>query len=140
MVARLLGWLTRFPRWPSSEPPVPPRIEIDAAGFSLRHPDGRRTLVPWTSVWRVATFKYDNWAVDEIVLAFETVEHPGVVMEVSEDWPGFGDLFGPLEQELGISPDWYNEVMQPPLATNYRVIFERRGRLTASATGLSLRQ
>ena len=64
-------------------------------------------------------------AVDEIMLRFETVEQPGTVVEVSEQWPGFGDLFEPLERELGITPGWYQEVMHPAFATNSRVLFTR---------------
>jgi len=73
----------------------------------------------------VVTWKYDKFAVDEVVIAFEVAERPGELQEVSEEWLGFQDLFAPIERELGLSPDWYQEVMQPPFATNRRVLFQR---------------
>jgi hypothetical protein len=63
MLSRFGEWIR--PRTP--EPPVPPRIGVDESGFSIDRPDGDRTLVLWASVCRVVTFKYDNWAVDEIM-------------------------------------------------------------------------
>ena len=88
-------------------------------------PDGSRSLVQWSSVLSVVTWKYDKFTIDEIVLAFEVAERPGELHVVSEDWQGFRDLFAPIEREFGISPDWYGEVMQPPFATNHRVLFQR---------------
>jgi hypothetical protein len=47
---------------------------------------------------------------------------------VSEEWPGFKDLFGVMEKELGISPGWYMEIMTPPFEPTPRLLFERRER------------
>jgi len=69
--------------------------------------------------------RVDLFAVDEIVLAFETDDRLDLAIEVSEECLGFRELFTPLERKLGIAPGWYNNVMSPAFATNYRVIFER---------------
>jgi hypothetical protein len=94
-------------------------------GFDVNAgPAGCESLA-WSAISRVAAYKYDLFAVDEIVLAFETNDRPDVLIEVSEEWPGFADLFVPLTRELGVEAGWYNDVMHPAFATNYRVIFER---------------
>lgn len=79
----------------------------------------------WARVKRVASYKRDNLTTDEVMLVFEMAEHPSTVQEVSEEWPGFQDLLGSLERELGISPTWYLDVIQPPFAANHRILFDR---------------
>ena len=120
--------LTSILRWVRE--PVPrverrlPRIEPTDAGFDLIGPDAAVQHVRWSALTRVVTLKYDLFAVDEIVLIFET---GSTAIEVSEDCAGFGTLFEPLERELGVNPEWYQTVMRPAFATNYRVIYERSG-------------
>ena len=118
--------------WPRGTGNVPGTLTVRDHGFELSAGSAGRQWVTWTSVTSVAAYKYDLFAVDEIVLAFETDDRPDLAIEVSEECPGFGDLFKPLERELGIAPDWYHDVMHPAFATNYRVIFQR----PASATSV----
>ena len=111
--------------WPRGKGNVPGILTVRDDGFELSAGSVGRQWVPWISVTSVAAYKYDLFAVDEVVLAFETRDRPDLAIEVSEECPGFGDLFKPLERELGIAPDGYHDVMHPAFATNYRVIFER---------------
>jgi hypothetical protein len=61
---------------------------------------------------------------DEIMVVFEVAESPGMVQEVSEEWVGFRELRGPLEERFGLSPDWFGQVMHPAFAPNYRVLYD----------------
>lgn len=74
---------------------------------------------------RIATYKLDLFAVDTIVIAFETRERPGFALEVWEECLGFRALFATLHSEFDVDPEWYGTVMLPAFATNYRVLFER---------------
>jgi len=117
--------------WPRGTGSVPGILTVRDDGFELSAGSAGRQWVRWTSVTSVATYKYDRFAVDEIILAFETEQRPDLVIEVSEECLGFRDLFLPLERELGIGAGWFNEVMCPAFATNYRVLFERQNPATS---------
>jgi hypothetical protein len=104
----------------------PPRIVLEADGFAVVAPDGQRHVLRWASVTRVGAYKRDHLTTDEICLVFEVTESPDSVLEVSEEWPGFKDLFGALERELGISPDWYREIILPAFEPTPRVLLDRR--------------
>jgi hypothetical protein len=45
--------------------------------------------------------------------------------DVSEEWPGFQELFRVMEKELGISPGWYMEIMTPVFEPTPRLLFDR---------------
>lgn len=104
--------------------PEETRIVPEPGGFAVLTTRGRRLPVRWAGVRRVHAYKRDLFTVDEICVAFESDDLAGV-LEVSEEWPGFADLFGPMESELGVSPGWYMEIMSPPFETMHRVLFER---------------
>jgi hypothetical protein len=120
----MLRWLRERLRRRNERPPTP-HAELTSDGFAVVFPDGSRSEVRWASVIAVVTYKYDLLTSDEIVIAFEVLERPGVLQEVSEEWAGFQVLCDQLECELGLSPDWYQEVMLPPFETNYRVLLQR---------------
>ena len=109
-----------------------PHVSTTADGFTVTAPNGDCNVVRWTAVKRIATFKYDLWAVDEIVLEFESDDHPGLLLEVSEDWEGFRTLTERMESELGVGLEWWGEVVCPAFATNYRVIYQRDAQVTPS--------
>lgn len=122
-----MPWLKSFVRWLLDPSPSVDRrlsrVELNDAGFHLVGDDGT-IAIRWDSVARVATYKHDNFSIDEIILAFETPVYDRPI-EVSEDCPGFDGLFGPLVSVLGVTPDWYQVVMKPAFAENYRIIYER---------------
>jgi len=120
----MLKWLLdRYRR--TYERPPQAHVEIADDGFAVVSPDGARSLVRWSRVVTVVTYKNDNFSTDEIIIAFELAERPGELLEVSEEWRGFHDLFPLLEEKLGLVPNWYEEVMQPPFARNHRVLLQR---------------
>jgi len=102
----------------------PPSVVVTAAGFELRGADGVTIAVEWAAVTRVVAYKRDAYTTDCIVLAVERDATPGLV-EISEEWPGFADLFGAMETALGVSPSWYLEIMTPAFAPTPRVLYVR---------------
>ncbi len=101
-------------------------MELAADGFDVVLQDESRVSIKWASVTQVVTYKYDMFGYDEIVIAFAVLERPEVLQEVWEEWHGFKALSAELEGKLGIAPEWYETVMLPPFATNYRVLLERQ--------------
>jgi hypothetical protein len=73
----------------------------------------------------MAAFKRDLGTHDQIVLMVEAQVSGDPVVTLSEDFPGFADLFGPMEAELGIDPRWYLEIMTPAFAPAPQVIYLR---------------
>ena len=117
----MISWLRqRFQRRPAN-----PRIELTPDGFVAIGPDGTRSPVRWDAIVKVAAYKRDLMTTDEIMLAVESSDHPGRVQEFSEEWDGFSALFEPLEQQLGISPARYMDVMVPAFEPRFRVLFDR---------------
>ena len=104
--------------------PTESRVELEPGGFAVLTAKGRRFPVRWASVRRVIAYKRDLWTTDEICVLFESDDGSGR-QEVSEEWPGFADLFGVMEKELGISPGWYMEIMMPPFEPTPRLLFDR---------------
>ena len=125
---KLVGWLI------DPSPPIDrrmPRVELNEGGFDLVAHDGAARSIRWDSISRVATYKYDNFATDEIVLSFETTTCERRI-EVSEDCPGFEKLFAPLKKEFAVSADWYHTVMHPAFAENHRILYERSPQPTSA--------
>jgi hypothetical protein len=77
----------------------------------------------WADVTEIRTFKRDMGTVDDIRLALQAGES---WYELSEDLRGFSRLSDTMMEVFSTIPrDWYMEVMQPPFATNERVLFRR---------------
>ena len=70
----------------------------------------RRIAIPCRTIHRIHAYKRDLITTDEIRLIIESSGEPGTV-DISEESPGFADLFGPMERALGVSPAWYREIM-----------------------------
>lgn len=89
--------------------------------------------VRWADVARIQAYKLDLLTTDCICLLFEFA--PGrAPVQVSEEWSGFEDLFGPLAARFPAIPEsWYADIMTPAFAMNRTVLFEIPG-LTARMT------
>lgn len=124
-----LGVIARAVRSLAARPaPEPPRLEVRTDGFTLWYGGKALATLGWEQIDRIATYKRDNYVTDEIMLGFEYAGADGRTMhlEVSEEWAGFQDLFGVLEERFpGLSPEWYMRVMQPAFESNYTVLYER---------------
>lgn len=101
------------------------RIVLDSGGFAILTTRNRRFDVRWEDVRRVRAYKRDLLTTDEICVVFEA--EGGVAIRVSEEWPGFQELFHVMDQKLGINPEWFGEIMLPPFEAMHRVLFERAG-------------
>ncbi len=115
-VARLIG------RWERRRRPQAVEVLVDDDGVGVVLHDG--SALPrfrWAEVAEIRTFKLDLGTVDDIRLQFRTADS---WEEFSEDLRGFGCLSDKMmEQFPEIPRDWYMAVMQPPFATNERVLF-----------------
>jgi hypothetical protein len=109
-------------------------ISLVDDGFDLFSPVGSQVVasVRWSNVLRVHTYKVDLVTTDCICLLFEFKDGTAPV-QVSEEWPGFAELFGPLCTAFpSISPEWYAEVMTPAFETKHRVLYEATGSHSAA--------
>lgn len=120
--------------WRPTSRSTPPAIEVAADGFVLRGADGTVIDVRWTSIRRAVGYKRDLYTADVIVLALELDAPAPALLELSEEWPGFAELFGGMERALGVSPSWYVEIMVPAFEPTPRVLYERA--VTTSAKSL----
>jgi hypothetical protein len=100
------------------------RVVMEPGGFVVVTSRDRRFPVQWGRVRRVHAYKRDNLTTDEICVVFES-DDTGSGALVSEERPGFQELFGAMERELGVSPAWYAEIQVPAFAPMHRVLFER---------------
>ena len=101
-------------------------VEVDDDALTLRIGDDTRS-VRWDQVTRVYTYKRDRVMTDEIVLMFEFASPDGAAqaLPVSEEWPGFTGVMQALPERLGISPEWYEQVMLPAFKASFTVLYER---------------
>lgn len=118
----MFEWLQRF--LARGDAPVLPTILADTTGISLTVGDVSRAI-PWSAIQRIAAFKQDLGTHDRIVLAIEAARSSEEPVFLSEDCPGFADLFGQMEAALGINPGWYLEIMMPAFEAAPRVIYLR---------------
>ena len=83
----------------------------------------RKTVLDWSDVEEIQAYKVDCFVHDLICLAFRAEDH---WYECSEEDHGFSELC----EELGrrypeIHEDWYGQVVQPPFASNQRVLWKK---------------
>jgi hypothetical protein len=121
----MFAWLRRlFTFRQQRDPPV---LLADDQGLEVR--DGPLIIrLAWTAVSRVSAFKRDLFTTDEIILLVESSAAPDKPLILSEEWPGFSSLFGPMERALGVSPGWYVDIMTPPFESTPRLLYDRSGR------------
>lgn len=101
-----------------------PRIVLNDDHFFIRDDDTQRQSVRFEDIQSIYAAKLDNFAVDEIVLAFHL---PGErVAIVSEDWVGYNELYQLIEAHpLVTNVGWFLEVAFPAFAENRTLVFDR---------------
>ena len=104
--------------------PLPRTISVRKDGFDLIVSGSPLTSVQWADVARISTYKYDLFSVDSVCLLFELTGNRSV--EVWEEDSGFRGLADHLHDYFDEVPiDWFEVVVQPPFATNARLLYDR---------------
>ena len=111
-VLRRFGeWLSsrRKPRW---EP-----LETHATGFSI----GPRRL-EWSEIESIAAFKQDQATFDVVWFQIGAAGDP---LMVCEDQPGFETWEAALVSQFPCTADWRNQVIHPPFARSFTLLYRR---------------
>jgi hypothetical protein len=94
--------------------------------------------VRWEDVARIQAYKLDLVTTDCICLLFELGPDRAPV-QLSEEWPGFQDLFSPLAQRFPTIPEsWYVDIMTPAFEEKRTVLFEDAERTAQPSSNNSL--
>lgn len=104
-------------------PPEPP-IVLTASGFLAGASRGPATEVHWTSIEEVRAFKLDLLTWDEVRFIF--VLTSGVVIEVSEEQPGFEAMLVEATRHMPSLSSWRASIIKPAFARNETVLFQRQ--------------
>ena len=103
-----------------------PLVRVRDEGFDLLDAATQAVIrsVRWADVAKVQTYKLDLLTTDYICLLFESRSGQPPV-QVSEEWKGFSDLFGPLTAAFpSIPQNWYMDVMTPAFETKQTVLYD----------------
>ena len=103
-----------------------PLVRVCDEGFDLLDAATQAVIrsVRWADVAKVQTYKLDLLTTDCICLLFESRSGQPPV-QVSEEWKGFSDLFGPLTAAFpSIPQNWYLDVMTPAFETKRTVWYD----------------
>jgi hypothetical protein len=93
-------------------------------GFDLALGGQPTISVQWPEVARISTYKQDLFSVDSVCLLFELAGERSV--ELWEEDNGFRGLADHLHDYFNEVPiDWFEVVVQPPFATNARILYDR---------------
>jgi len=111
-----------------------PRIRITEDGFEVEGIAVGTAIasVRWSAVTRIQAYKLDLVTTDCICLLFE--QGPTVApVQISEEWPGFPELFGPLTKHFPVIPEsWYVDIMTPAFEHKRTVLFEKSAHARAA--------
>lgn len=82
--------------------------------------------INWLDVELITSYKLDLFTTDEICVDIIFKEGK---LTFPESSPGWYQLFTKLKEQFpSISKNFPSQIMQPPFATNYTVLFERDAR------------
>jgi hypothetical protein len=113
---------SRFSRPVSADP----QIRLRSDGFDVVGAPGGDIVatVIWADVTRIQGYKLDLATTDCICLFFEC-RSQSIPVQVSEEWPGFQELFAPLSQHFpGIPESWYVDIMTPAFESKRTVLYD----------------
>lgn len=118
-------WYQRLDNWYRRKAnPFPPKdtVELVGGGFRIAQDNGVLIRdVGWDDVAKVYAYKLDMGTWDDAVLCFELLDKHRI--EVWESWLGFGALLEATVARTGWQGDWFNDVVMPPFATNFSLLW-----------------
>ena len=119
------AWSRLWSRFRLRKEPDPRIVLVDGGIDIVSSSDAQtRASVRWRNVARILTYKVDLLTTDCICLLFEFIDGSPAV-QVSEEWGGFDEIFGPLSAAFPTIPsDWYLAVMTPAFEANRRVLYD----------------
>jgi hypothetical protein len=98
-------------------------VRILGDGFALDRDGVEHFRVLWPDVLEIVTFKRDLITTDSVCVAFRTGKGD-LYYEINEEIPGFASLAEEFTRQFSNIPtDWFNEVTQPPFATNWTRLY-----------------
>lgn len=99
------------------------RITFTTDGFRLDKAGRCVYVVRWCDVREIATYKHDFWAYDMICLGFRAGGDEWC--EAWESMPGFVELSDRIRELWPSIPEkWYEDVMLPAFASNFRTLWQ----------------
>ena len=113
----------------SRQVPADPQLRLKDEGFDLVVAAKGDVVasVRWDEVTRIQAYKLDLVTTDCICLLFELGPSRAPI-QVSEEWLGFQELFGPLAKRFPAIPEsWYVDIMTPAFEAKRTVLFEASG-------------
>jgi hypothetical protein len=126
------NWFTRFGRRIGMPRYLPEKsiIRCDESGLTVTDYLGNGTTcsiaAKWSEINRAIAYKRDVYAHDLLCIGFST---PAGNFETNENMEGWTALTEMLPVYLPCAPrleDWWENVLQPPFATNSTVLFSAR--------------
>ena len=100
-----------------------PDLSLTDDGFRLVFDRGETLAIAWADVAEIATFKRDLYIYDDIRLSFRR-RGTDLWLEISEECAGFPEMAAEMRRRFPtIDEAWYLDVMQPPFATNYTLLY-----------------
>lgn len=95
----------------------------DGFHFAFKEHDEK---LRWVDIEQIVAYKRDLMTIDEICL---DIVMGGWTITFSESLPGWNQFLLKLKAAFPSLPDnWEHQIVHPPFATNYTVLYERKDR------------
>lgn len=110
----------------SPKPPIKKgTVSFDEISISIERGSTPPVELKWSEIDVIATFKRDLFTHDMVCLVFGR-RNPDSVIEIYEDFTGFGTLIPELSKRFPEIPeDWYFKVVGDPFKANTMILFKR---------------
>ena len=96
-------------------------FEYDEIGFTIHYEDFEKRLA-WTDITQLNVYKVDLYTIDRIDME---IVYGDKAFTISEDLPGWHQFVLKTKEIFPTIPkDWDIEIIQPPFATNFTIIYE----------------
>jgi len=100
----------------------------DAAGFTVKTPNGQSATLSWDDVEEIYAFKRDLIATDLICLTLKKLGKEEY-FEIHEEMAGYHDLLEEMQKRLPkFDLNWFCDVAFPAFETKHQVIWRRASR------------